>query len=90
MCCPKECLLSSSLFQDILDKLFDEVDVSPVLKFNEMLNQTITMTNYVITHPNVQNLLKSNAKFDLVISELALNEAVLGELNKFEFQKGKI
>lgn len=62
-----------------MDKFFDEVDVSPALKFNEMMNQTITMTKYVITHPDVQKLLKSEQKFDLVISELALNEAVLGK-----------
>lgn len=59
--------------------MFDEVDVSPALKMKEMLNQTLTMTKYVITHPKVKALLESNATFDLVISELALNEAILGE-----------
>lgn len=62
-----------------MDKIFDEVDVSPMLKFKEMLNQTISMTKFVITHPKIQKLLKSDASFDLVISELALNEALLGE-----------
>jgi hypothetical protein len=61
-----------------MDKLFEEVDISPSFKFKEMMNQTVTMTNYVVTHPKVQSLLKTGPKFDLVISELALNEAVLG------------
>lgn len=59
--------------------MFNEVDVSPALKFKDMINKTVTLTKYSITHPDVQKLLKSNAKFDLVISEVALNEAVLGE-----------
>jgi hypothetical protein len=61
--------------------MFDDVDVSPALKFKEMLNQTVAMTNYVIRHSKVQSLLKTGPKFDLVISELALNEAVLGRIN---------
>lgn len=58
--------------------MFDEVDVSPFLKFQDMINQTVFMANYFITHPKIQTLLKSDAKFDLIISELALNEALLG------------
>ena len=58
--------------------MFDEVDVSPILKFQEMMNNTARMTEYVITHPKVQTLLMSDVKFDIVISELALNEATLG------------
>jgi hypothetical protein len=59
--------------------MFQEVDDSPFLKFNDMINKTITMVNYTITHPDVQALLRSDKKFDLVISELALNEAVFGK-----------
>lgn len=58
--------------------MYDEVDISPVLKFKEMLNHTAVMTRYIITHPKIQKLLKSDVRFDLVISELALNEALLG------------
>lgn len=59
--------------------MFDEVDESPATKLPEMLNNTINITNYVITHSAVQELLKSDVQFDLVISELAMNEAVLGK-----------
>lgn len=66
-----------------MDKMFDDVDVSPALKFKETLNQTVTMTKFVITHHKIQQLLKSNVTFDLVISELALNEALLGKKKTF-------
>lgn len=56
--------------------------MSPIVKFKEMLGQTIEATSYVVMHPNVQKLLKSNIKFDLVISELALNEALLGSASQ--------
>lgn len=66
------------LFSEHMDRMFDEVDVSPYLKFKEMINLTVRASKYVITHPEIQKLLKSDIRFDLVISELALNEALLG------------
>lgn len=47
--------------------------------FAEKLNLAAKIVNYTIQHPEVQNLLNSEKKFDLVISELAVNEAVFGE-----------
>lgn len=61
-----------------MNRMFDEVDVSPYLKFKEMINLTVKTSKYVIKHPEIQKLLKSDIRFDLVISELALNEALLG------------
>jgi hypothetical protein len=58
--------------------IFDDVDVNPVFKFQEMINQTALATELVIKHPRTRELLKSDATFDLVISELALNEGLLG------------
>lgn len=71
---------TSNLLAAVMNNMFNEVDVSPFLKFKDVLNQTYFATKYIVTHPRVQKLLKSDVKFDLVISELALNEAVLGEL----------
>lgn len=76
-------LLNEFFFTEVMDKMFDDVDVSPALKFKETLNQTVTMTKFVITHHKIQQLLKSNVTFDLVISELALNEALLGKKKTF-------
>ena len=67
------------LFAEFADKSFDEVDVNPALLIGEMFNRTHFMTRKFITDPNIQALLKSDAKFDLVITELAMNEAVLGK-----------
>lgn len=59
--------------------MFEEVDESPFLKITEAFEKTSNMTKYTIFDPKVQELLKSDQKFDLVISEMALNEAVLGK-----------
>lgn len=60
--------------------MFDNVDISPVLKFQDMIDQTAFMTEFFITHPKIQTLLKSKQNFDLIISELAFNEALLGNV----------
>lgn len=62
-----------------MTKSFTKVDDSPILKFIDMLNQTNAIARNLISHPKVKKLLSSNEKFDLVISELALNEALLGK-----------
>lgn len=67
------------LFIVIVDQSFDEIDVHPALKLRQIFKFTIAMTKYFVTHSKVQELLKSTAKFDLVISGLVLNEALLGE-----------
>lgn len=65
-----------------MNNVFDEVDINPVLQLSGMLNLTTRAVKYTIEHSAVQSLLRSNIKFDLVISELAMNEAVLGMLTK--------
>jgi uncharacterized protein (DUF2344 family) len=64
-------------------KAFDEVDNLPIISFFEILNKTHLLTEKIITDADVQNLLKSDQKFDLVISEISLNEATLGECEYF-------
>lgn len=61
-----------------LDSLFDEVDDNPAFKVTEMIATTIMMTRSSIVNPKVQALFKPEVKFDLVISEIMMNEAVLG------------
>lgn len=63
-----------------MTKTFDEVDASPLITFFQITNKTYHLTKFTISSPDVQKLLKSDQKFDLVISEIALNEATLGEL----------
>lgn len=42
------------------------IDVLPALKIGDILNQSLTMTKFVINHPSIQKLFKSKAQFDLV------------------------
>jgi hypothetical protein len=66
---------------EYITKTFDEVDDSPIVKFIEVVDRTVDITKAVISFPAVQELLKSDQEFDLVISEIALNEATLGKNN---------
>lgn len=61
-----------------MNKAFSEVDIDPAMKFKGMLDLSARAVNFTIQHPKTQELMKSKIKFDLVISEIALNEAVFG------------
>ncbi|KAG5671714.1 hypothetical protein PVAND_001894 [Polypedilum vanderplanki] len=65
-------------YEKNIHNMFNEVDVNPLFKFYDMLKKTTLATEFIIRNEKTQELLKSDIKFDLVISELALNEAVLG------------
>lgn len=43
-----------------------------------MISMTVTLAKSTILNPQVQALLKPEVKFDLVISEIMMNEAVFG------------
>lgn len=46
------------------------------------------MTDYTLSYPEVQNLLKSDAEFDLFMSDILFSDALLGfviPLNQFKF-----
>jgi hypothetical protein len=58
---------------------FDEVDASPVKVFNMMIETSTKITKALIMDEKVQTLINSNNKFDLVISEVGMNEALFGE-----------
>lgn len=66
------------MFEQKTKELFEAVDLNPAKMLNDMINSTLTMTKVNILTPNVQALLKPGVKFDLVISELMMNEATLG------------
>lgn len=42
------------------------------------------ISNHTLTHPTVQKLLKSNSKFDVIILEIFVNEAMLGFGHHFD------
>lgn len=63
-----------------MNKMFDNVDKNPASVFVDMINTTALMTEFLIKHDKVQELFKSKVKFDLVIAEVFLNEALLGKM----------
>ena len=44
----------------------------------------LTITNYTLLHPKIKKLLKSKEKFDVVIIECFVSEALLGIANHFD------
>uniref|UniRef100_T1GPS3 UDP-glucuronosyltransferase n=1 Tax=Megaselia scalaris TaxID=36166 RepID=T1GPS3_MEGSC len=50
----------------------------------EFYDMGVNMTQTTLANKNVQALLKSNEKFDVIINEIFLNEALLGIANHFK------
>lgn len=57
---------------------FDLEKMPPFMNFVILPEIFDAVVNFTLSHPNVQNLLKSNEKFDLVIAELFNSEATFG------------
>lgn len=70
---------SSFYLIEQMAEMFDNVETNPVRVFYKMVNTTSYLTKHTILDDQVQSLLKSNIKFDLVISEVAMNEALFGK-----------
>ncbi|XP_015838653.2 UDP-glycosyltransferase UGT5-like [Tribolium castaneum] len=72
-----------------LDDLKDTVNMFDYVNTNELLfivlsiKKSLEMTELVLNHTNVQYLLQSNEKFDLVIMERFVNEAYVGFAEHF-------
>lgn len=63
-----------------MNEMFNNVDKNPASVFAEMINTGASMAEFLIKHEKVQELFKSKIKFDLVITEVGLNEALLGKI----------
>ena len=61
-----------------MNQMFNNVDTNPATVFANMINTAASMTEFLIKHEKVQELFKSKSKFDLVITEVGMNEALLG------------
>lgn len=73
-----------NVFDKRKDSFFKETDVHPTTKLKEMYGLTYKLTEDTIKSPGVQKLLRPEVKFDLVISELFLNDALLGFSNYYK------
>lgn len=58
--------------------LFDLNKMSITESIRSNYNMGVTLTNHTLRHEVVQNFLRAGEKFDLVITEVFLNEAMLG------------
>lgn len=70
-----------------MEKVFDQVDDSPLKTFKEGITLMSTSIENMIAHPKVKALLQPDVKFDLVISELSLNEALFGKFMSIKLTK---
>jgi glucuronosyltransferase len=71
-----------------LNKIFDtrksalftkeNMRMNVISKFKYTYTNTLVMTNFTLNHPEMKKLLKSNEKFDLIILDLFLTDALLG------------
>jgi hypothetical protein len=66
-----------------MDKVFDKVDVNPITAMIDFLKIAAGVTDFVVTHPKTKALLNSDIRFDLVISEISLNDGLFGECKNF-------
>lgn len=61
----------------VIDVVMEETDSNPFKKFWNVIHLPAQMTNATLAHPRVQNLIHSDATFDLVIA-MAMSDAFLG------------
>jgi glucuronosyltransferase len=69
--------------KNVMDNVFVTEGESIWESVNGVYDIGVLITNHTLTHPTVLNFLKSNEKFDLVICELFINEAMLGNVYIF-------
>lgn len=71
-------------FSDNMPNLYSMMDMSAPqqLLFTSFMGSTVA--ELAIKHPNVQKLLKSNEKFDLIIAEQFFNEIHVGFAHKYK------
>lgn len=75
-----------SQFSDITKALFTKkiMQTDIVSKFKFLYAHTFLMTNFTLQHPEMKKLMKSDEKFDLIILDLFLTDALLGLSTVFD------
>lgn len=62
----------------------ENMQMNIISKFKFLYTNTLRMTNITLQHPEMKKLLKSNEKFDLLILDLFLTDALLGLSTVFD------
>uniref|UniRef100_A0A182K1U4 FAD-binding PCMH-type domain-containing protein n=1 Tax=Anopheles christyi TaxID=43041 RepID=A0A182K1U4_9DIPT len=73
----------TNLFEDVMDKVFENIDDSLVEKMMKLGNFVEVITNNTLSSPEVQGLLQSDETFDLLVLEIFLDDAFLGFADRF-------
>lgn len=73
-------------FAGRVDALFtqENMQMDMISKFKYLYANTLIMTNLTLQHPEMKKLLKSEEKFDLIILDLFLTDALLGLSTVFD------
>lgn len=61
-----------------MDNILDLESFDIYNKMKNLYGLGLMITSHTMSHPKVQNLLKSNTKFDVIVIEIFVNEAMLG------------
>ncbi|XP_049545914.1 UDP-glycosyltransferase UGT5-like [Anopheles darlingi] len=78
-----EITYNSSLFDDIMDEVFERVDDNFFQKMKEIVSFIEEIVNSTLTSPAVQKLLNSDESFDLLVMEVFLDDVFLGFADRF-------
>lgn len=75
-----------NILEGRVDALFtkENMQMNLISKFKYLYKNTLTMTNFTLQHPEMKKLLKSEEKFDLIILDLFLTDALLGLSTVFD------
>lgn len=74
----------SEIKNDFAERSKENMQMGLLKKFKFLYTNTLHMTNITLQHPEMKKLLKSNEKFDLLILDLFLTDALLGLSSVFD------
>ncbi|KAK5645387.1 hypothetical protein RI129_006687 [Pyrocoelia pectoralis] len=69
---------------EALDRMMDLANLSELYSMIQIESLFLNLTETTLKHPNVQRLIKSNEKFDIIMVERLHNEAHLGFCHHFQ------
>lgn len=70
----------TKLFEGTVNTMItrEKMQMNMISKFKFLYKNTLVMTNFTLQHPEMKKLLNSSQKFDLIILDLFLTDALLG------------
>ncbi|KAJ6644050.1 UDP-glucosyltransferase 2, partial [Pseudolycoriella hygida] len=72
------------LIEEMFPNLTKMGDMSFLVKLNQLLDIGVALTNYTLTHDVMQEFLRINTTFDVIIIEIFMSEAFLGLGHHFQ------